>query len=284
MRTFFGLVVLALVATAARGATIIVPPGPGTPVQDAINAANPGDTIRLTNASYPEHLQITKAIKLRGVRSTSTEAGQTTQLGGGCGIGPTIDVQADGVQLRGIQIFADTLGGVNVVGRDRIKMTDVFAAAQCEQVNAPMFNIDGVHRAKLNKVWGAGSAVQTIPATVRVANISQFGRVRLTKSIVGNGEIGLLLENNGIGAVRVGGCNINFNERGLVLQNTSRAVIDHNKMINNSVSGIELDATSSGNLLVRNEISGSPTDVSDAGAQNCWRNNVYTTGSVTTCP
>jgi hypothetical protein len=110
------------------------------------------------------------------------------------------------VQLRGIQIFADTLGGVNVVGRDRIKMTDVFAAAQCEQVNAPMFNIDGVHRAKLNKVWGAGSAVQTIPATIRVANISQFGRVRLTKSIVGNGEIGLLLENNGIGAVRVGGC------------------------------------------------------------------------------
>ena len=66
MRTFFGLVVLALVATAARGATIIVPPGPGTPVQDAINAANPGDTIRLTNASYPEHLQITKAVKLRG--------------------------------------------------------------------------------------------------------------------------------------------------------------------------------------------------------------------------
>jgi hypothetical protein len=92
MRTFFGLVVLALVATAARGATIIVPPGPGTPVQDAINAANPGDTIRLTNASYPEHLQITKAIKLRAFgarrRRPADDAARRRLR-----IGPTIDVQ-----------------------------------------------------------------------------------------------------------------------------------------------------------------------------------------------
>jgi hypothetical protein len=37
-------------------------------------------------------------------------------------------------------------------------------------------------------------------------------------------------------------------------------------------------------MLVRNEISGSPTDVSDAGTGNCWRNNTFTTGSVPACP
>lgn len=284
MRTILGPMVLLLAATIARGATVIVPPGPGTPVQDAINVANPGDTIRLTNALYPEHLQITKGIKLRGVRSTSVEAGQTTQLGGGCGIGPTIDVQADGVQIRGIQVLADHLGGVDISFRDRIKLTDVFVSSQCANLSVPLVNVDSSLRVKLKQVWGAGSVVQAIPASIRIANINQDGRVRLTKCIAGGGEIGLLLENNGIRAVRVGASAINLNQRGLVLQNTQRAVIDHNKMINNSLSGIELDATSSGNLLIRNEISGSPTDVSDAGAQNCWRNDLYTTGNVPACP
>ena len=53
----------------AQARTIDVPPGPGTPVQDAIDAASPGDTIRLALGAYPEHLVITKAIKVRGVAS-----------------------------------------------------------------------------------------------------------------------------------------------------------------------------------------------------------------------
>src|SRR5258706_10515640 len=139
MRTLLGSTLAfsaLLAATVARGTTFVVPPGPGTPVQDAIDAASPGDTIRLTAGTYPEHLFIAKGIKLRGVRSTSVEPNRTTKVGGGCGLGPTIQIIADGAQLRGILVLGDSQGGVDLRG-DHIKLTDLTVLSQCANVGAP---------------------------------------------------------------------------------------------------------------------------------------------------
>src|SRR5690349_25168576 len=86
----------------ARGATFVGSPGPGTPVQDAIDAASPGDTIRLMLGSYPEQLAIDKRISLVGVRSASPNPSDTTSVGTGQCIGsdPAIWILADGVRLR----------------------------------------------------------------------------------------------------------------------------------------------------------------------------------------
>jgi nitrous oxidase accessory protein NosD len=65
----------------ASPTTVVVPPGPGTPIQDAINAAAPGETIRLTLGAYGENLVIDKALKARGVRSTLvTISGSTNDV------------------------------------------------------------------------------------------------------------------------------------------------------------------------------------------------------------
>ena len=77
---------------------------------------------------------------------------------------------------------------------------------------------------------------------------------------------------------------MNFNLRGIVLRNTSRAVVSHNELVGNDTSGIEIEAGSSANAIVRNRIEGSVNDVVDAGAANCWRNTTFTTGSVPACP
>ena len=77
---------------------------------------------------------------------------------------------------------------------------------------------------------------------------------------------------------------VNFNDRGIVVETTSRASVTRNRLVDNVASGIEITALSSGNSIIANTISGSTTDVSDAGASNCWRNNTYTTGSVPPCP
>jgi hypothetical protein len=54
----------------ALAATFLVSPGPGTPVQDAIDAAAPGDAIRLTLGYCNEdHLVVTKQLKIRGTRN-----------------------------------------------------------------------------------------------------------------------------------------------------------------------------------------------------------------------
>src|SRR4030095_8600138 len=128
---------LLLAAGLGHAATIVVPPGPGTPVQDAIDAANPGDTIRLTLGVYPDHLFIDKPIRLRGVRSASEFPNDTTSIGGGCGSAPTIRIYADGVQLRGIGAGADNQGGIDVWGTDRLKLTDLFVSSPCANLSAP---------------------------------------------------------------------------------------------------------------------------------------------------
>ena len=55
-------------------ASITVEPGPGTPIQDAINAAPAGETINLVNGDYSECLVIDKPITLRNQRSTASSS------------------------------------------------------------------------------------------------------------------------------------------------------------------------------------------------------------------
>jgi nitrous oxidase accessory protein NosD len=278
---------LLVAARLASATTFVVPPGPGTPVQDAIDAAAPGDTIRLTAGSYPEHLTITKALKLRGARSQSKVPNDTTDLADTCTAnGPMIAIAADSVQVRGLRIVGNLEGGIQIIGRTRVKITDVLVGSNCPGVTTPSLDVVQSTRVSLTKVWVPGLVVPHPAApAIRIADTPQDGQVRVRSSGAAYHDIGVLLENDGILSVRVSSSYVNYNDRGIVLQNTSRAIIDHNRQVfHNATAGIDLDATSSGNLIVRNEISDSGTDVVDAGTGNCWRNNVYTTGSVAPCP
>ncbi len=275
---------LAMGVPLTHASTFVVPPAPGTPIQDAVDAAAPGDTIRLTIGTYAEHVVIGKPLKLRGVRSRSTEPNSVTELQGGCAGGPVVTVASDGVQVRGILISLASGGGIAVANADHVKLIDVFAASNCSPVDAPLFDVQQSTRVKMNKLFAAGSNGSPGPAAIRIRDIPQQAGVRLTNSIAGGSQIGVLLQNVGILAVRVTGSDINLSDRGLVLETTSRALIAHNRLVNNTTAGIEIDATSSGNSIFSNTISGSANDVLDGGAGNCWRHNSYTTGSVPTCP
>lgn len=281
------IVVLLLLGPArvTTATTVVVPPGPGTPVQDAIDAAAPGDTIRLTLGVYVEHLVISKSLKLRGVRSTSTKPNDTTDLYGSCAAGPVITIAADGVQVRGILIERDSEGGIDVVGRTNVKLKDVFVASNCASETAPAINVAQSTHVTMNHVWPAGLGVRPVgPAGIRIADAPAKGRVRLATSIAGGYDVGVLLENDGPASVTVSSSYINGSDKGIVLENTSGASIVHNRQIINTTTGIEIDATSTDNLISGNHISGSVTDVVDNGTGNCWRNNTYTTGSVPPCP
>lgn len=267
----------------ALAATVVVPPGPGTPVQDAIDAAIAGDTIRLTVGVYPEHITITTALKIRGVRSTSTE-GEITVLDGTCAPGPVITVAADDVQVRDVAVNQDTAGGIDVQGRSHVKLRKLFVASNCPTVTAPAVNIVQGDRIVLDKVWAAGFGPPPVgTAGIRVADMLPGSRARVRRTIAAQYAVGVLLENNA-GSLRISLGDVNYNAKGIVLQGTSGAVVDHLRLVGNTTSGIELDAGSSGNLILRNTISGSTTDVVDAGSGNCWKDNTFTTGSVPPCP
>jgi len=277
--------VLLASAGLSSGTTVLVPPGPGTPVQDAIDAAAPGDTIRLMVGAYPEQIVITKALKIRGVRSTAPSVEDTTRLVSACTPTPVITVAADSVQIRGVLIEFDSGGGIDVTGRTKVKLKDVFVASNCASVTAPAINIEQSTHVTMNHVWPAGIGNRPVgPAGIRIADTPASGRVRLSTSIDGGYDVGVLLQNDGPASVRISQNYINGSDKGIVLQNTTGAVIDHNRQIINTTAGIEIDATSTGNRITANNISGSVTDVIDNGTGNCWRNNVFTTGSVPACP
>jgi len=280
----FALVSVIAFVTSASGATIFIPPGPGTPVQDAIDAANPNDTVRLALGAYPEHVVITKALKLRGVTHIAQELADTTNFQGGCTAGPVITVAADNVQIRDLAIATDAEGGIEVVGRAKVKLKRLFVASNCAVVTRPAVNVEASTRVVVDNVWASGFSVPGGPVGIRIADTPIQGGIRLRHVVAGHYAVGVLLENNGILSVRVTAGDMNFNRRGILLQGTSRAIVAHNELIDNSISGIEIDSGSSGNSIVRNVISGSPTDVIDDGAGNCWRNNTFTTGSVPPCP
>jgi nitrous oxidase accessory protein NosD len=270
----------------ASATTVVVPPGPGTPVQDAIDAAAPGDTVRLMLGRYPEHLVIDKALTLRGVRSTSTDPEGTTIVQGTCGGGPVITIAADSVQIRGIAIIDDAEGGIDATARTRVKMKDVFVTSNCPVVTAPAINVAASTRVTMNHVWAAGGGVRPVGTDgIRIADAPASARIDLATSVGAGYEVGVLLENDATASVRVSGSYVSFNDKGVVLQNTSGAIISNlRQVIDNTTSGIELDAASTGNRISKTAIRGSLTDVVDNGTGNCWHNDTYVTGSVPSCP
>ena len=274
-----------LLATAANAASVFVPPGPGTPVQDAIDAAAPGDTIRLAIGSYPEHIVITKRLRLRGVTSLAPQYADTTHFEGGCGAGPVITVAADDVQIREVAIGSDAEGAVQVHGRTGIKLKSMFVLSNCDPVTVAAYDVVGSTRVLLDRVWAAGFGLRPVgPAGIRIADSPGGGKVRVRHVISGGYDVGVLLENNGPLSVQVSSNDLNFSTRGIVLQGTTRAMIVHNDLHSNTDVGIEIEAGSSGNVVAGNTIDGSTTDVLDNGAANCWRNNTFTTGTDPGCP
>jgi hypothetical protein len=258
-----------------RGATVVVPPGQARR-QDAIDAANRRHHASSSASIRSRHHQGDQAA--RRAQHVRREANGTTRVGRWWRADDQIF--ADGAQLPASTSSA-TARRVTIAG-DRIKLTDVFVQVQCAVVSSPL--IDVVNSTREAQQGGRRDRPSDRARGHPHRRHAAGGQVKIMKSIAGGNDVGILLENNGIGAVRVAASDVNFNQRGIVLVNTSRAVVHHNELVDNPVSGIELDATSSGNSIVRNVISGSGNDVVDAGAGNCWRNNTFTTGSVPPCP
>jgi parallel beta-helix repeat protein len=70
---------------------------------------------------------------------------------------------------------------------------------------------------------------------------------------------------------------------GIYVFGSTGAEILTNVISGGSGAGIELTNNSNDNLLSGNRLSGNAPDVVDAGTNNCWHHNVYTTGTVPPC-
>jgi len=82
----------------ADPAEIDVYPGPGTPLQDAIDAADPGDTIIVHEGTYTENVNVNKALTIRAA------TGENVTVQALDPYGPVFGVSADNVTISGFTV------------------------------------------------------------------------------------------------------------------------------------------------------------------------------------
>jgi parallel beta-helix repeat protein len=197
-----------------------------------------------------------------------------------------ITVAADNVKIADLRIIGFTDYGIDIQGRDKVTVQRVMTLANgFEDVPLAGVHIATSTRVKLDDGWIASAIATPDAPAIHLADLAEHANVKLKTTLGGDHAIGMLIENCAPRSVVVSHCYANFNvDAGIVLRNSDGIVVKGSQVQKNDARGIAVEAGSDDNRLVGNDIGGSPTDVSDAGSGNCWKNNGYETGSVPGCP
>ena len=298
----FAVVALALLNTApAVARTILVSPGPGTPLQDAIDAAAPGDTIKLADGTYTEAVVVDKALRLRGPRQIGLQA---AWIDAGCAASAALTIAADDVSVKSVNVTRGTFYTVDVQSRDRILLKDMavteVGGLGCGAVEYGINVYDStnvrIERCDvLGDVNGYTGVAGYHDAGIYIGGIPSEGNVRVNDAFVVGNNRGIILEDStdvpgGRDTVRVQKSSLSSNDTGIFVHNSDgmrmyRNFTNDSRGSTPAVS-IELDGTSDDNLIRANEFTDAAVDVIDNGASNCWQANTVETGTVPTggCP
>ena len=285
MSSTFGVVVsafvgsmLLLAAGRADARRVVVSPGPGTPVQDAIDASGPGDTVRLTEGTYPEAIVIDKPLRLEG---------RNAVIDGGCASSTAVEIAADAVSLRKLTVRGGSFYTIDATDRDRTIIDRVAVQPSCVDVEYGINVFQGTNmRIRNNTIVdpaGFGDAAIYIGGTPPDADL------RIERNVItGPNDRGIIVEDSTDLAGRPVGVRVRKNTitgagNGIWVFGSTFAEIVGNTVSGSINAGIELTVNSSDNVITGNSLTGNNPDVLDAGTNNCWRHNQYTTGSAPEC-
>ncbi len=298
----FAVVVLAMIHTVpAVARTFLVSPGPGTPLQDTIDAAAPGDTIRLADGTFNEVIVVDKALKLRGPRKIGLVA---AWIDAGCAASAALTITADNVTVKSVNVTRGSFYTVDVQGRDRVLLKDMavteVGGLGCGAVEYGINVFDSTNVRidscdVLGDVNGYTGVAGYHDAGIYIGGIPSEGNVRVNDAFVVGSNRGIILEDStdipgGKETVRVKKSSLSSNDTGIFVHNSDGMIIDRNFTNDSRGStpavSIELDGTSDDNLIRANEFTDAAVDVIDNGASNCWQANFAETGTVPTggCP
>lgn len=274
-----GAVLMCLTSPATGiGATIDAFPGPGTPLQDAIDAASAGDKVVVHVGSYSEAIVVNKRLTLVGPNSGPNSPGAVVD--GGCAAQAALTVTADGVSIRLLQVLGGAASTIDIENRDRVNLKGIHASQGCPGAQY-VVNIVQSTNVKVRSIFEAFVADT---AAIHVAQVSIGSGIKFSKSVAGvslsgpGGGAGALVENSAAGAslgksgIVFKGCNLSGPSHGLLVRNSDGVVLSKTTL-GGSV-GVELDASSDNNLLVGNTLAAFVSPAIDAGTGNCWKKNV----------
>lgn len=302
-RVIVGSVVVAsLLAAEAFAGTTVVNPGPGTPLQDAIDAASPGGKLKVKSGSYPEAITIAKALRIEGDKSFTIDAG--------CGTPAAVTITGDDVELRGASVRGGATDGVLVSAADHVTLNRVTALPSCPGVRNGI-HADGTTRLLVKDsstyAWdvAAGQASSCHSPLQQGEREFTFGiSVEDTPAGAGNRILhntvcnattaifahGALPSPFGPEAVKIQRNQVVYASfEGIILGDAQHVLITGNRIsaaLGGAQSGLALAGTAEDNVVKQNRVSGFEVDVFDSGLDNCWKANKFVTGEQPTdgCP
>jgi parallel beta-helix repeat protein len=259
---FWVKIVLALIALlpvtgAAEAETLMVEPGQS--IQEAVEAASPGDIIEVQAGSYYENLNITKPLKIIGIGNPVVDAG---------GRGSAIMLSAGGITLEG-------LVAVNASCRD---CSGIKVISDGNEVlgNVALGNYEGITIEKSrNNTLKSNNVTNNLGDGIDIEASSNNSLY--FNEINGNGDEGLDIDESSDSNIVIGN-RVAGNEYGLSLENSRGNVLKDNLFLNNTF-GIFLLAAEK-NVLSNNTAEGNSYNFGDLGSLEGLRNEIDTTNLV----
>lgn len=273
------IVVLSLsFAAPASARRIIVVPGPGTPLQDGIDAALPGDTVRVGPGTYFESITIAKPLRVYGKNAV---------IDAGCGQLTAVQIDADAVTLRTLEIRGGSFYGIDTSGRDGVVLDRLHVVPTCAGVEYGINVFQGTNMRIRGNVFDDPSGFGD--AAIYVGGTPADADLRVERNVLSSpNDRGIMIEDSLDNpgkpvAVRVRKNTISNSGVGIFVFGSRGVEVLTNVVSGTTAAGIELTLNSQENMISGNRLSGNNPDVLDAGTGNCWRHNVYTTGTVAPC-
>lgn len=273
-----GLAVV-LMPAHAPAATTHVYPGPNA-IQNAIDQADPGDTLVIHGGRYPERIDVDKRLDLVAAPNV------TPVIAGGCNGAITVDVTANGVLLRGLKVIGgqgfevDATFVRNITLR-RLVLTDTCGGAEYG-VNLYQTGSVLVAKTRASRFEDAG---------IYVGGIDD-GPVMVRRNVTFQNNRGILIEEVQPDTVKVLYNRSSHNQMagfgtpsGIWLHQADGTVVGWNTFHGNGDYGIHLDPGSGGNVIRGNTATeNDQLDILDEGPGNCFQNNTYGTSQPATLP
>jgi parallel beta-helix repeat protein len=215
-----------------EGATLIVGPGQiYTKVQDAINNASNGDTIKVWEGNYSEKLLVNKKISLIGNGSSNT-----TIIGNGQG--DTIRITSNNVNISGFKVT----GSGSVLSDSGI---DLDSVRNCRVENNSCTN--NRYGIRIKNSYNLVKNNNCSNNTVMGINVYNANRNHILNNTILNNIQGIWLETSDYNSIKNNNCSNNKYNGLVILYSSDFNAIDNNT-INNTTNGINI-GYSSGNFI-----------------------------------
>src|SRR5262245_54706752 len=178
------VVLQALLITRPSAARVVdVFPGPGAPLQSAIDAAEPGDQLRLRGV-FAEAVVVTKPLTLRaGPRRGWSEA-----IDSGCAAAVGLKIAADRVRVKGVGVAGGAQAAIQVENADHVDI----AAWVHDACSTTLYGIDvvGSTRIRIRRSMIDGPVRD---ALVRVLSAPAAANVLVARTGMHDARMGILV-------------------------------------------------------------------------------------------